>query len=102
MFGRAVFEVIEIKECRMVKEWDFEAEKNQNKYKTSKTALPKIWKTASNQWVSSKDGWKRYESWVEKEIALKPDDLSSAGCGRIAISSHKFGSYKKPFISFKE
>ena len=37
MFGRAVFEVIEVKGSRMVKEQDFEAEKkiqNPNKCKT--------------------------------------------------------------------
>ena len=39
MFGRAVFEVTEVKGGRMVKEWNFDAEKNLNKCKKSNIEL---------------------------------------------------------------
>ena len=95
MCGRTVFEV---KGGRMVKEQDFKAEKKiKLNTKPQKRPFQRFGKQPQiNGFLQKIDG--RYESWVE--IALKPDDLSSAGCGRIAISSHKFGSYKKPFISF--
>ena len=39
MFGRAVFEVTDFKEGRMVKKKDFEAAKNQNELKKTKLRI---------------------------------------------------------------